>query len=115
MCFKSIHLAAFCMRLITTTCLMILNRSKDSDLLLCLDVELVATHQLKHLLGPKGQKLLRHRHLYKVLVNEAVGCIVKSCTHHSLCKLPHTEAILGMQPVNQEQINEFSVYTVELI
>ena len=70
-----------------------------TDLLLRLHIQLIPRHQLKHVLQGQGQELFGQRHLYKVLVDEAVGRIVQHSTHHSLGKLAHTQAIFGMKPM----------------
>lgn len=67
-----------------------------SHLFLCLNVKFITADQLQHLLRPQTQKLLGHRNLHKVLMEEAVGGVVESRTHHGLCKLTHTQAVLRM-------------------
>lgn len=70
----------------------------STDLLLRLHVQLVPGHQLKHVLQGQGQELLRHGHLHKVLVDEAVGRVVQQRAHHGLGKLADAQAVFGMKP-----------------
>lgn len=67
-----------------------------SHLLLSLNVEFIAADQLQHLLRPQAQELVGHRDLHEVLLQEAVGRVVQSCTHHGLGELTHTQTVLGV-------------------
>ncbi len=77
-------------------CFSLMLSGETSHLLLCFNIEFVTADQLQHLLRPQTQKLLGHRNLHKVLMEETVGRVVQSRTHHGLCKLTHTQTVLRM-------------------